>query len=77
MLVRRADALLGPSGSAPERAATTRPAPARYSYLHTVIDDHSRLAYSEIHPDEQTETAIGNHRPRPGRSVVCRLRCRR
>jgi transposase InsO family protein len=28
-----------------------------YSYLHTAIDDHSRLAYSEILADERTETA--------------------
>ncbi|MFE1172151.1 IS481 family transposase [Streptomyces sp. NPDC058773] len=30
---------------------------AGYSYLHTAIDDHSRLAYSEIHSDEKKETA--------------------
>lgn len=28
-----------------------------YSYLHTAIDDHSRLAYSEILPNEQGPTA--------------------
>ncbi len=28
-------------------------------YLHTVIDDHSRVAYVEIHADEQAVTAIG------------------
>ena len=28
-----------------------------YSYLHTAIDDHSRLAYSEICADERKETA--------------------
>jgi len=28
-----------------------------YSYLHTAIDDHSRLAYSEIHADERKDTA--------------------
>jgi transposase InsO family protein len=32
---------------------------AGYSYLHTAVDDHSRLAYSEIHPDEKKETATG------------------
>ncbi len=31
---------------------------AGYSYLHTAVDDHSRLAYSEIHADEKKETAI-------------------
>jgi transposase InsO family protein len=28
-----------------------------YSYLHNAVDDHSRLAYSEILPDERKETA--------------------
>jgi transposase InsO family protein len=32
---------------------------AGYSYLHTAIDDHSRLAHSEIHADEKKETATG------------------
>ena len=27
-----------------------------YDYVHSAIDDHSRLAYSEIHPDEQGTT---------------------
>ncbi len=27
------------------------------SYLHNAVDDHSRLAYSEIHADEKKETA--------------------
>jgi transposase InsO family protein len=30
---------------------------AGYSYLHTAIDDHSRLAYSEILADERRDTA--------------------
>jgi len=29
------------------------------AFLHTVIDDHSRVAYVEICADEKTETAIG------------------
>jgi transposase InsO family protein len=29
------------------------------AYVHTVIDDHSRLAYAEIHTDETALTAIG------------------
>jgi transposase InsO family protein len=28
-----------------------------YSYVHTAIDDHSRLAYSEVLPDERGATA--------------------
>ncbi|MCY0930369.1 IS481 family transposase [Streptomyces sp. H27-H1] len=30
---------------------------AGYQYIHTAVDDHSRLAYSEILPDEKKETA--------------------
>jgi transposase InsO family protein len=30
-----------------------------YAYLHTALDDHSRLAYTEIHPDERQQTAAG------------------
>jgi transposase InsO family protein len=29
------------------------------SYLHTVVDDHSRIAYIEICEDEKADTAIG------------------
>ncbi|MCV7303660.1 IS481 family transposase [Mycobacterium barrassiae] len=27
-----------------------------YDYIHTAIDDHTRLAYSEVHPDEKDLT---------------------
>ncbi len=30
-----------------------------YAYLHNAVDDHSRLAYIEIHEDEKAETAAG------------------
>ncbi len=29
------------------------------AFVHTVIDDHTRLAYAEIHDDEKAATAIG------------------
>jgi transposase InsO family protein len=29
-----------------------------YGFLHTALDDHSRLAYTEILPDERKETAV-------------------
>ena len=32
---------------------------AGYDYVHTVIDDHSRVAYAEIHDDEKGVTAAG------------------
>ena len=28
------------------------------AYVHTVLDDHSRVAYAEIHEDERKETAV-------------------
>ena len=30
-----------------------------FDYVHSAIDDHSRLAYTEIHPDEQGDTCAG------------------
>ena len=29
------------------------------AYVHTVVDDHSRVAYAEIHSDETATTAVG------------------
>jgi transposase InsO family protein len=29
-----------------------------YAFVHTVIDDHSRVAYAEIHDDETAATAV-------------------
>ena len=34
-------------------------APLGYDYVHSVIDDHSRFAYSEILPDEKGVTCAG------------------
>jgi transposase InsO family protein len=35
----------------------TRKSPgAGYSYAHAIIDDHTRLAYVELHPDERAAT---------------------
>ena len=34
-----------------------RPASARVEFAHVVIDDHTRLAYVEIHPHDRGETA--------------------
>jgi len=44
------------------RAATTAGKKQRrvgYDYVHSVVDDHTRLAYSEILPDEQGDTCAG------------------
>ncbi len=40
-----------------ERGARSRPVIGT-AYVHTVIDDHSRLAYAEIRTDEKAVTAI-------------------
>jgi hypothetical protein len=39
-----------------------------WDYIHAAVDDHSRLAYAEIHPDEQAGTCAGFLRrvPAPG-----------
>lgn len=44
-----------------KRNKTKTPANRRpgYAYLHNAIDDHSRLAYTEILENEQKETAAG------------------
>lgn len=30
-----------------------------YASVHTVLDDHSRVAYTEVHDDENAVTAVG------------------
>ena len=27
-------------------------------YAHAIIDDHTRVAYSELHPDERADTVV-------------------
>jgi transposase InsO family protein len=47
------------------RAASGKPRNAHHNpvlgtaFVHTVLDDHSRVAYAEIHDDETAATAIG------------------
>ena len=38
------------------RDAAPHEGDAGYEYVHSTVDDHSRLAYSEIHSDERAET---------------------
>lgn len=40
------------------RASRTAPR-VGYDYVHCAIDDHTRLAYAEIHPDEKADTCAG------------------
>ena len=39
---------------------------AGYEYVHSTADDHSRLAYSEIHSDERAETCAAFSATRSG-----------
>jgi transposase InsO family protein len=38
------------------RTAAERRMRVGYEWVHSVVDDHSRYAYSELHPDEKAET---------------------
>jgi len=29
-----------------------------YEFAHSIVDDHTRLAYSELHPDQRAETVV-------------------
>ena len=55
----------GFTGSAASERANRQALTARgtgragYAYVHSVIDDHSRLAFSEVHDDETTTTVVG------------------
>jgi len=47
-------------GRASRQNLAARDAPrVGYEYVHAAIDDHTRLAYAEIHPDETTGTCAG------------------
>ncbi len=47
------------NGRTTESRSAARRRKVGYCYVHSAIDDHSRLAYSEIHDDEQAVTAAG------------------
>ena len=50
-----------PGGGWRAHGRAARPARHRrigYCYVHSAVDDHSRLAYSEIHDDETAATAV-------------------
>jgi transposase len=55
---------VGGQGSSPYNSQRTDAAGKRrntvgWEYVHIAIDDHSRLAYAEVLPDEKAATAIG------------------
>lgn len=48
-----------PKQSARNHRSAARNVRIGFDYIHAVIDDHSRLAYAEIHDDEKGGTAAG------------------
>ncbi len=42
-----------------DRSRTGRRREAGYEFAHSIVDDHSRLAYVELHPNERAETVLG------------------
>ncbi|WP_353618192.1 integrase core domain-containing protein [Phycicoccus sp. SLBN-51] len=62
------------------RPSTNRSGPG-YEFVRCAIDDHTRLAYAKIHPDERVETCagprlVGRPRHRPDRGGHDRQRLR-
>jgi transposase InsO family protein len=41
------------------RTGAEKRARVGYDFCHSIIDDHTRIAYTEIHPDENAETVTG------------------
>ena len=41
------------------RTAAEKRAGVGWEFCHSIVDDHSRLAFTEIHPDERAETVTG------------------
>jgi hypothetical protein len=41
------------------RTSAERTAGVGWEYCHSIIDDHSRLVYSELHDDERADTVTG------------------
>jgi transposase InsO family protein len=46
-------------GTTANHAARPDKSPIGFDYVHSLVDDHSRLAYSEILPDEKGPTCAG------------------
>jgi transposase InsO family protein len=41
------------------RPHANKKAKVGYDYVHAIVDDHSRLAYAEIHDDDRATTVVG------------------
>jgi hypothetical protein len=48
-----------PRRTTANHAARPDKSPIGFDYVHSLVDDHSRLAYSEILPDEKGPTCAG------------------
>jgi hypothetical protein len=57
--VKKLASLMGGGWRAHGRSEDVRGRGIGYDYLHSMVDDHSRLAYSEIHSDEKGSTCAG------------------
>ena len=42
-----------------DKTAAEKRAGWGYEYAHSIVDDHSRVAYSELHPDQSATTVTG------------------
>jgi transposase InsO family protein len=42
-----------------DKTAAEKRARWGYEYAHSIIDDHSRVAYTELHPDQRAATVTG------------------
>jgi transposase InsO family protein len=42
-----------------DRSSQNRQRHDGVDYVHAIVDDHSRLAYAEIHPDQRAATVVG------------------
>jgi transposase InsO family protein len=51
--------MVGPASGTRNKTGTEANRRPGYAYLHNAVDDHSRLAYTEILADERQDTAAG------------------
>ena len=58
-------AAAGAPTAAPTRRTAPTSRPIGFDYVHSLVDDHSRLAYSEVLPDEKGPTCAGVPAPGP------------
>lgn len=56
---RRGHRVLGKAAGRRNKTGTDTDRRPGYAYLHNAVDDHSRLAYTEILTDEKKQTAAG------------------